>query len=610
MNQTSKPTTVVSGLLGIAIVSGSFLINLETGIFGLKDLIPLISAIIFISGFSTASKFHKSAWYLNPLLLNLLILVSFFIPLSNSNRWLILLIVMICGLLPHFKEIDFRNFKKTILRVTVIFFGMKLLFGVLSRVPEYILQFFSFGYDNAFHFAIYRYYRAEPWFPFGSESPWATDFGLFNTYPSGQGALWSFLAEPLIGDNLEAEKNLVAYAVINIVFLVVLNLLVFSLVYRYSKKSIFDLVFVGFVSLAITVGYFGIFFTNGFIPYAAGILVLLIYLIVQSSDLTKTSRYLSVFFATLLLLLISPALIAFLFLPGLVTTFKYFKEAFSSASYMRVVFMFSISTVLALLGYFFQVITSSNFGWRLILSPGGVIRPNVYVALLLLLSIIIALGLRWRSTLSNLTIQLVLSGAFSVLLLSLITIMFTGTVQYYAVKQLHVWLVLAGVAAAIVLVTIKSTHVVSISIRVAFALLLIVPLLTSTSFRSPWMGNLIGVVSATLDKSKWDTQIVKVANIRSGLKAVNSLEKASAECLILRTKGLESDLNSRWINSLNINPTITNNCFSAFWNSAPLTAKELEFRIKGLDGTFLILSDTGSELKVEKESNFQYVLLP
>lgn len=610
MNQSRKPTTVALGLLGIAIVSGSFLINFETGIFGLKDLLPLISAIIFFSGFSTASKFNESGWYLNPLFLSLLILVSFFIPLSNSNRWLILSTITICVLLPHFREIDFRKFKKTTSRVTVIFFGLKLLFGVLSRVPEYILQFLSFGYDNAFHFAIFRYYRAEPWFPFGSESPWATDFGLFNTYPSGQGALWSFLAEPILGDSLEAEKNLVAYAVINIALLVLLNLLVFSLIYLYSQKSILDLIFIGIVSLAISVGYFGIFFTNGFIPYAAGILVLLIYLRVQSLELSKNSRFLSVFFATLLLLLICPALIAFLFLPGLVTTFRYFKEALSTASYVRVVSMFSISSALALLGYFFQVITSSNFGWRVILSPGGVIKPNVYVALLLFLSIVIALGLRWRSTLGNVAIQLTFSGAISVILLSLITIISTGSVQYYAVKQLHVWLVLGGVCLAIVILTLKIIPKMSNLLRVSFVTLLILPLLTPTSMSSAWMGNLVGVVLATLDESKWDSQIVNVRSIEAGLKATSSLRNVSVECLIIRTKDLESDLNSRWINSLNTSPTITNNCFAAFWNSAPLTDKELEERIKGLDGTFLILSDTGSRLTVEKESNFQYVLLP
>jgi hypothetical protein len=610
MNQSSKPARVVLRLLGIAIVSGSIFMNFETGIFGLKDLLPFISAIIFFSAFSTVSKLNKSEWNLNPLLLSLLILVSFFIPLSNSSRWLILVFITICALLPHFKEIDFRKTKETTLRVTLIFCGLKLLFGVLSRVPEYILQFFSFGYDNAFHFAIYRYYRTEPWFPFGSEFPWATDFGLFKTYPSGQGALWSFLAEPLIGDNLGAEKNLVAYAVINIVLLVFINLLTFSLIYDYSQKSKLDLVFIGFVSFTISVGYFGIFFTNGFIPYAAGILVLLVYLRVQSSDLTKNSRYLSVFFATLLLLLISPALIAFLFLPGLVTTLRYFKEVLSSASYIRLVFMFLISSALALLGYYFQEVTSSNFGWRLILSPGGVVKPNVYVAFLLFFTVAISLALRWRSSLSRPMIQLVLSGAFSVILLSSITIIFTGSVQYYAVKQLHVWLVLAGVGAAITLVTIGSTHKMSNLLRVSFALLLIVPLLSPSSFRSPWMGNMFGVVSATLDKSQWDSQLVDVANIISGLEAVNSLEKVSAECLILRTNGLESDLNSRWINALNVEPSITENCFSAFWNSAPLTARELEERIKGLDSTFLILSDIDPELNAEKESNFQYVLLP
>jgi hypothetical protein len=610
MKQFSKPTRLVLGLLGFAIASGGFLLNLETGIFGLKDLPSFFSAIVFFSWISTIAKFVKSAWYLNPLFLIVLIIVSFFIPLSNANRWVGLFVLTTCSIILHFKEIDVRKFLRTNLQLTIILLLLKSLFSVLSRVPEYIIQFLSFGYDNAFHFAIYRYYRAEPWFPFGTQAPWGTDFGLFKTYPSGQSAFWSFLAEPLIGDSLESEKNLVVYAVINVVILVVLNFLIFRLILPYSQKRMMDLIFIGFVSSVISFGYFGIFFTNGFIPYAAGILILLIYLVVQSLDLSRTSRYLSVFFATLLLLLVSPSLIAFLVLPGLVTTFRYLKEAFSSGSYIRAVFMLFISATLALLGYFFQVITSSNFGWRVILSPGGVIKPNVYVALLLFLSITIALAFRWRFIFNTLEIQLVLSGALSVGLLSAITIMFTGSVQYYAVKQLHVWLVLAGVGVAIIFISLKSFPKISNFLRVSFVLLLIVPLMTPTSIRSAWMGNMIGVISTTLDKSKWNSQIVNVASIEAGLKAVNSLKNVSTECLILRTKELESDLNSRWINSLNINPTITNNCFAAFWNSAPLTAEELEMRLRELEGTFLILTDTGAELKAEKESNFQYVLLP
>jgi hypothetical protein len=385
------------------------------------------------------------------------------------------------------------------------------------------------------------------------------------------------------------------------------NWLIFRSIRQYSQKKYEDVVFTGVASFVISIGYFGIFLTNGFIPYAAGILILLIYHLVLSSNLDRTSRYLTVFLSTLLLLLISPALIAFLFFPGIISSIKYFKEAISSASYMRIGIILTASTALALVGYFFQFITSSNFGWRLILEPGGVIKPNLYVAFFLFLSIVFILALRRKSIIDNLVIQLVLSGAFSVAVLSAITIIFTGSIQYYAAKQLHVWLVLAALCVAAALTSLKGVAIKVSSLKVTFIFLLILPLMTSTSIRSGWMGNMIGVISSTVDKSNWEFQIVKVANIRSGLEVVNTGENVSTECLILRSEGSESDLNSRWINALNIEPSITNNCFAAFWNSTTLSREEFELRLKDLEGNFLVLTDVNGKSSVRENSNFQYV---
>jgi hypothetical protein len=188
--------------------------------------------------------------------------------------------------------------------------------------------------------------------------------------------------------------------------------------------------------------------------------------------------------------------------------------------------------------------------------------------------------------------------------------MFTGSVQYYAVKQLHVWLVLAALCVAVLLTSLKRVAIGVNSLKIVFIILLIAPLVTSTAIRSGWMGNMFGVISSSVDKSLWDSQIVKVGKIRSGLEAVNSEKNSSAECLILRAKDSESDLNSRWINALNVEPSITSGCFAAFWNSTPLSRDELELRLKELEGNFLILTDVNEELTPRKDSNFRYVFIP
>jgi hypothetical protein len=607
MKQSMKPTWLILGSLGIAGFTGLFSFNSENMVFRLDSALTSISAIFVLAWATTVSKLPKSRWYQNPLFLILLLVISFFPPLTNQNRWLALLLFTSCSFLFDRDKISREKFMGNLLRFSCFFLLLKGAFVVLSKVSDYVLQFLSFGYDNAFHFAIYRYYRAEPWFPFGTQTPWGTDFGLFNTYPSAQGALWSFLAEPIIGDNLDSRKNLIAYAAINLAILILISWLIFRNIQKNNRGRSIDLLFVITASLTIGIGYFGIFFTNGFIPYAAGVLILLIYTLIQGFDLDQSSRYLSAFFATLILLLTSPALIAFLFLPGLISSFQYFKEAISARNDLRVLFMVTLSIAMAFMGFFFQVITSSNFGWRLILTPGGVIAPSKIVVVALVLGIASNLAIRWRYSIISPTVQLVLSGALSVFFLSAITVIYTGTIQYYAVKQLHVWVVFAAMSIAITLLKIKCQTTKKNSMRIVFIILLVVPLTTSTSFSSPWMGNMFGVVSATIDKTRWESQIVDVELIRSGLRDSSTKNTKAEKCIILRAKNLESDLNSRWINALNVKPSITDACFAAFWNSAPLTDKELELRLGGLDDEFIILTNLSQKTPSLNGSNFEYL---
>jgi hypothetical protein len=598
---------VTLGLAGLAGLTGLNYFNSDTLSTLLNGTLISISAVLIFALISATSKFSESSWWLNPLFVTLVILVSFFIKLSNQERWLILLLFSVGSLAIYRNRVDLKKFSLNIFFYSTVLFSLKILTIVFSKVPDHLLQFLSLGYDNAFHFAIFRYFRAEPWFPFSSQKPWGTDFGLFNTYPSGQSAFWSFLAEPIIGNNLDSGTNLIVFGVVNLFILVFIFWLIFRCIQNLRRGSIFDLVFAVISSLVISIGYVGIFFTNGFPPYAAGILILLLHLVTKNWELDRTSSFLSPFFAVLILLLTTPALIAFLILPGLVSTLNYFKVAFASRSFLRIGLMFFLSSALTVLGYFFQSITSSNFGWRQILLPGGVIPPNKFVVFILVTATVFVIAVRWRSIFAIPIFQLTISGALSVLFLSIITMVLTGSVQYYAVKQLHVWLVFGGISLAVALMSLGPTRYIDSLLRISLIFLLVIPLITSTSVRSAWMGNLIGVINATVDKSKWDSQIVNVGSIKAGLDATNTLEDVSAKCLILRTKGLDSDLNSRWINALNVNPSISDNCFTAFWNSGNLTRNELELRLIALEGNFLILSDSDDEPKAAENSNIEYI---
>jgi hypothetical protein len=67
-----------------------------------------------------------------------------------------------------------------------------------------IVQFLSFGYDNAFHLMVYRGFRETSWLPVKYVSSWWSDFGLFESTPIGSSALFSFLSSAIIGGNQNA----------------------------------------------------------------------------------------------------------------------------------------------------------------------------------------------------------------------------------------------------------------------------------------------------------------------------------------------------------------------------------------------------------------------
>lgn len=569
--------------------------------------ITTASAVLFFSWISTVSTFTSIRWYQSPLFLTCLVVFSFFVEITNHQRWLVILFLTFWDFFVNIKQIEIEKFVKIFLKVSGVFLLIKALFYSLTLISDYVLQFLSLGYDNAFHLALFRYYRADAWFPFSRETIWGTDFGLFNTYPSGQSALWSFLTELIIGNNLGSRENLAAYGTVNIAIFIIMIWLLVKCLDRYSKKTLANRVFMISVSLVTGIGYLGIFYTNGFIPYAGGILVLLLYFASFQMNLDKVSRYLSPFFTTLLLLLIAPALIAFVLIPGLVSTLRYFREHDKTRSNLKTILIAVLSLSLAMIGYRIQELTSANFSWRVILSPGGSIRPSVFVVVALVTILLLSFILAGRNVLTNPIIQGVLSGALSVGLLSAVTIFYTGTIQYYAIKQIHVWIVFAILGVAIIL---SSLHKYSLRLdlaKVVFVIFLIFPLISPTAIGAGWMGNMLGVISTTLDRSKWDSQIVNVSDIRSGIDAALTMNRTNKYCLILRTEGLESDLNSRWINAMNVEPSITNDCFAAFWNSADLSTEELEARIMDLKGDFLILTDSNELESTSTGSNYFYV---
>ena len=266
-------TIAIHSLITISMFSGLIYEGLPSPQhFGI--LIALISTSLLLT---TRQGGQDRNFASSPITIISMVLVTFLFPISNLTRWSILLAYSCLILLTNPGKSKSISLTSVIKIVNVSLLSI-LLTEILKKVSVYSLQFFSFGYDNAFHFAIFRYFRSSTWFPFGSESNWGTDFGMFYTYPTGQAALWSFLAEPLIGNSIDPLENLAAYTFIlaSCCFLMVI------LVFRQIRPKLggFYLVWLTpmLLSIFISITFSSILFTNGFLPYYFGLPCVLIFI--------------------------------------------------------------------------------------------------------------------------------------------------------------------------------------------------------------------------------------------------------------------------------------------------------------------------------------------
>jgi hypothetical protein len=490
------------------------------------------------------------------------------------------------------------------------------LFGVvatsqLKKVNEFNLQLFSFGYDNAFHFAIFRYFRGSTWFPFGFESDWGTDFEMFRTYPTGQAALWSFFTEPLIGNSTNAEDSLAAYTFL----LIACYSLMVYFVYRQIKPTagnvanrvVVPLVF----SVLINFAFASILFTNGFLPYFTGLLCLLV--AVDSKDQIQNSFYkiASMALLTLILVLVSPALIAFIVIPVIVTTFTQLKKMLAFQEYSSVIISLIFGSLMLLLIFWTSQRTSSTYGWRQILAEGGIRQPSIIQALAVFSGYLAIVILQRKKQLTDVLMLVSASGLISVIGLVALTVFFTGSIQYYAVKQAYVALAICSIVLARDLLKLNLHKQLRLPLLAVLSLILILPNVIPRALNSGFMGALSGVVTHTLQKDEWDLEVVDANHILAGLKAGSSWSRGETPCLILRHKPFESDLNSRWLNALTPEPNISNFCFAGFWNSTSLSMSELVERLGRIPGTFTVVIDQfeTESLPTELPQNLTFKLI-
>jgi hypothetical protein len=538
--------------------------------------------------------------YFNPITLAGVTLLTFKFELSNTVRILILMAITGIFSLIYRNQLNLHKVNYTFPNIAVLILVASL--SLLRNIHDWPIQFLGYGYDNAFHLAMFRGYRLTSWFPAASESNWWSDFNLFQVGPPGSSALFSTFSNALIGADHDPFLETASFLAIQILMLIALISISISIVsYDYPKKSDLKIVLpIATLLTTLIVFFTGTMVVNGFPPYVAATLVLVYWMKIQPLLQTTSVKLLNLTFAAFVVLLITPGPFVFLILPGLYLTAKLLAE-FINKKDIKVLFAgMAAPFILGGISYLEFRSTSGSFGWRQILSPGGVHRPSLLLAIFITL-LFIVISSKYRPDFS--IWLLTLSGFLSTALLSTITFTYTGSIQYYAVKQLYVWLPLACIyiLSQIWKIDYLSKNLLGVYVATILSLMLASSTFLSTSPSSGFMGTPISAVRNLANHSIWNQSVIYSDNF---LEDYANESSGRRKCIIFRVNPSESDLNSRWANALTDPLRMSSKCFDGYWNSSPLTTVDVLNRLTNLDESYILV------LPLSDKENAARLLIP
>ena len=576
----------------------------------LSQLVAVTSAVSYLSLYKLLKIQNvKSSVSLIALLFALYF--SFLFPISNNSRWMVLLISTMLYLLYSFirKRTAVQTFGPIFLDMAVMVFGVNSLFAIFRTFTIHTLQFLTFGYDNAFHFTQYRAFRESSWFPYASNNLWSSDFSLFKTSPQGLHALFSFLTSVLIGDNHNALLELNSYGFLSLGFLVTATICSINLIKKQIRpqfnKNINIIVF--WLIAIIAFATLGTLFTNGFPPYILSSCVILLWLIESNRQNGLISFTLNLCMAIFCVFVIHPGPMNLLVLPALIVFVRIIKKTREGNWRTGAVAAgLSISVLMYLIWTMGQ--TSGKFGWHQILQPGGCKAPGLFSAMTALICFIYVIYRSRTLIASDPLIQVGISGMISVALFSALTIWFTGSIQYYAIKQFYIWEFFAGIIIIrYCLLSLKEKQTTILLYLLLISSILSAPMIFPGNHSGPWMGVFPEGLKASIQSSVWENQIV---NAQLLLKQGKIAMKLSDKCFITKIGSHPSDLNSRWLNSFSTPVHMSDPCFGGFWNSDQTNLNLLASKLHKVDLKFVIFSDLShiKDFKEPSSSNLQVFL--
>lgn len=574
-----RPTVrkVVTPVILVSLLISNFL---EIQHFDSHQLVSGFSLILFLRVLHLVETEAKAKTIL---ISTCAIILSFCIPFCNYQRWIISLILILIFLIRKSKAQSTRKHFEALINPTIMYLIFINIFVMLKHFGNYVLQFSTYGYDNALHFSLYKAYRITNWFPFVHPSKWSSNFELFHNYPSGQSALFSYLSELNIGSSTSPLDNLMSYFLLNSVVLASVGYLSSRLIFSGQKS------FRSFTSSVagsvIAIAFAGIFFTDGFPPYLFGLFLVLLWTRSAILDEKNSNQVWVSGFLGLVMLFISPLILLCIIIPIIVLSILELRNLLLAKSYLAITTRILFFLFCAILALKINAETSSRFGWRQILSGGGIQPPNVLEVIILMACVVLVTILSWRQLTSPLNLVL-FSTAISFVALAAITIHFAGTIQYYAIKQFYLLLVISSI---VIFKYLSSGQKITLKYGLGtslIVLLMITSIHYSKVFTSGFMGTLPRALNADLQKGAWDQNVV---NSNLQIKVVSLIPSARKnDCVIFRVAKFDSDLNSRWANSLSSSQSTSNSCFNAYWNSNAMSDEKLLARLAKIQSSFIL----------------------
>jgi hypothetical protein len=175
--------------------------------------------------------------------------------------------------------------------------------------------------------------------------------------------------------------------------------------------------------------------------------------------------------------------------------------------------------------------------------------------------------------------------SFSVL--AILTIAYTGSIQYYAIKQLYVCLLILTIVVMKYLFEMNQSSLAKILGSTLIIGIFSVSLLYSKVYTTGFMGTMPNAIRSISNEKSWQTSSVDSHNLIRMKGKLNPI--LQNQCLIFRVSPFESDLNSRWANAIGNSNSTSEACFGAYWNSHMLSDQELISKLKSSSMDYVLI---------------------